>query len=61
MKHKYVELINILTTQRRKVNAENKERIEALKAVGFAEVVPIKKEKPKPRKAGKKDGDVLGS
>ena len=60
MKHKYVELLNVLTAQRRKVNAKNKERIALLKAVGYAEVIPTKEEKPKPKKAGKKD-DVLGS
>jgi hypothetical protein len=65
----FVELVNAFTNQRRKVNAKNKERIEALKAVGYAEVVKeeVKKEKPKPKpkpepeKVDKKDDNVLGS
>ena len=47
MKHEYVELANVVTAQRRKVNAENKERIALLKAVGYVEVVKEKKPKPK--------------
>jgi hypothetical protein len=61
----FVELINVMAGQRRKVNAKNKERIKALKAVGYAEVVEVKEEKPKPKpkpeKVDKKDDNVLGS
>ena len=59
-----VELINVMAGQRRKVNAKNKERIKALKAVGYAEAVklepkPEPKPKLKPKKAEPKDDDVL--